>query len=327
MVIRWREAGLKILETSRSGWSGKRVRRKEGTLPEKLRLRLAVAGTLVLLAAVAGLPPHSPAQEPGLLYSSASGEFSAALPELSESLRAEWVEQERHLLDSFEQQALEIGKANRAFQRELRENAAEARLQAREDYREDLRKLREEHNEKMRRVSAALAPKRYQSKREDLREDHQDDLEDLKTDQERLINEIGEDLEGERDDSASELEQALFDIRTEQQYALEQLKAEKLETLLQHYQRQLEMEALRKIIPSLGVGPSGDQVVFEVLDYLRDQVYIEASRKDLGLSRIRITVRVGADSATIDQAMELFGLSGAGKTPGEGLSPGIERVP
>ncbi len=303
------------------------MRLKEGALPEKFRLRPAVAGSLVLLATVAGLTPHSPAQEPGLLQASVSGEYSATLSELPKSLRMEWIQQERFLLDSFEQQALDIREDNRASLRKLKEGAAEARLQAQEEYRDDVRRLRERHNEEKQRLSADLSPERYQRRSEDLQEEYLDDIEDLRIDQDSLVNEIGEDLEEELDESAAELKQSLFDLRTEKQYALEQLEAEKMEALLQHYQRQLEMETLQMLMPSLGDGPLGEQVVFELLDYLRDRVYIEASHTDLGPSRIRITVTVSADPATIDQAMELFDLAGERKTPDEGPPPGRERAP
>ncbi|MDB4285607.1 hypothetical protein N9903_01735 [bacterium] len=316
-----------MLENSLPGWFRKGVRLREGALPGKFRLRQALAGSLFLLAMVASLPPHSPAQESGLLQASASGEYSVALPELPESLRVEWVQQERLLRDSFEQQVLDIREDNRASLRKLREDAAEARLQAREEYREELRELREEHNEEMQRLSADLPPEKYQRKREDLQEEYLDDIEDLRADQERLIDEIGGDLEEELDELTAELEQLLFDLRTEKQYALEQLKAEKMEALLQHYRRQLDMEALRMIMSSLGVGPLGEQVVFEILDYLRDRVYIEASHTDLGPSRIRMTVTVSVDPVVIDQAMELFDLSGVRKMPDEGPPPGRERVP
>jgi hypothetical protein len=282
----------------------------ERALPEKSRLRQAVAGSLVLLAAVAGLSPRALAQEPGVLQASANGEYSTALSGLPESLRMEWIQQERLLLDSFEQQSLDAQAENRVSLRRLREEAAEERLQAHEEYREELRDLGERHAEELQRLAADVPPERYQRKRESLQDDYRDDAEDLRIDQARLLDEIREDHQEELDELASELDQLLFNLRTERQYALEQLKVDTIEALLGHYQRQLEMEALERIVFPLGVGPSGDQAASEVLDYLRDRVSVEAVRTDVGRSSIRITVTVRADVATIDDALKLFNLSG-----------------
>jgi uncharacterized protein (UPF0216 family) len=80
--------------------------------------------------------------------------------------------------------------------------------------------------------------------------------------------------------------------------------------MLQHYQRQLEMEALRMIMSDLTTGSFEGPVLFEILDYLQDRVSIEVTLRDLAHSRVRMAVTMNSDSTIIKQAMELFGLSG-----------------
>lgn len=296
---------LKILPIGRSReWK----RPRKGSCQEKALLGLAVAGSLMLLVMAAGPPPPSVAQEPKLLQASASGEYSLALHELPDSIEMQLNRQERLLLDRFEQQTLDIQEDNRDSARRLREDAAEEKLEAREEHRDEMRELNEEYNKKRQDLSSDLPAEKYQDKSEDLREDRLDDTEDLRIDHERRINKIDKDLRVEIDEISTELEQTLFDLQTERQYALEQLRAEKVEASLLYHQRELEVEAMREIISSLGAGTLGDEVVFDILDYIRDRVYIEAIRSDLGSSKTSITVTIGAEPTTIEQAMELLGL-------------------
>ena len=298
-----------------------RLRRREKPPWRKFRLRRAGVGLLVLLTAVAALPPPSRAREPALLQASASGEYSTALSELPESLKAEWIEQKRLLLDSFAQQVIDVREDSRSSLRDMKENAATARRRALEDYHEEESELREEHAEDLQRSAANLSPERYQRKRENLLEEFRDDIEDLRIDQEELADEIRRDFAEEVDELAGDLEQSLFGIQREQEYAIEQLEAERREAMLQHYQRQLEMEALRMIMSDLTTGPFEGPVLFEVLDYLRDRVSVEVTLRDLAHSRVRMAVTMNSDSTIIKQAMELFGLSGEQKAPDGGSSP------
>jgi hypothetical protein len=301
--------------------------RRRGKPPwGKLRLKRAGVGLLVLLTAVAGLPPPSPAQEPAPLQASARDEYSTALSELPESLKSEWIEQKRLLLDSFAQQVIDVREDNRSSLRDMKENAAAARRQALENYHEEGTKLREEHAEDLQRSAANLSPERYQRKREDLLEDLQDDIEDLRIDQEELAGEIRRDFEEEADELAGDLEQSLFEIQREQEYAIAQLEAERREAMLQHYQRQLEMEALRTIMSDLTTRSLEGPVLFEILGYLQDRVSIEVTLMDLAHSRVRMEVTMNSDFTTIKQAMELFGLSEGQKAP-DGAPPPATAPP